>query len=130
MKRSLRDLNRFVPGVITLVIVIVCIGVLLAVSFESDKDPRAVIWTSSMDVEVGEPVLFNGSESRDPEGDNLTFEWDLYGGLICSNESFYFCFPAPGNYTVILTVKDTSGNTDRETVHIDVSPRGNGTADR
>lgn len=130
MKRSLRDLNRFVPGVITVVIVVVCIGVLLAVSFERDRDPKAVIWTSSRDVEVGEPVLFNGSESRDPEGDNLTFEWDLYGCMSCSNESFLFCFPVPGNYTVILTVTDGSGNTDRRTVLIDVRPRVNGTADR
>jgi chitinase len=71
---------------------------------------------------VGETVLFDASNSSDPDGDELEYLWMIQGGILCSSPIFEFIFPNPGNYTVTLEVTDPGGLTDKETYLVDVAP--------
>jgi PKD repeat protein len=55
---------------------------------------------------VGEPTSFNGSESFDPDGDELTYKWDFGDGETGSGETPDHTYDAPGTYNVTLTVSD------------------------
>jgi PKD repeat protein len=66
-------------------------------------------------------VTFDGSSSTDPDGDPLTYAWDLDGdgafddgaGITAS-----FTYTTPGNYTAKLRVSDPSGATDTTSIPI------------
>ncbi|MGM0510358.1 MAG: PQQ-binding-like beta-propeller repeat protein [Thermoplasmatota archaeon] len=55
---------------------------------------------------------FSAAKSSDPDGEIISYQWDLddgsdEAGMIVSNE-----YDAPGNYLIELTVTDEQGNTD------------------
>jgi parallel beta-helix repeat protein len=54
---------------------------------------------------VGQPVVFDASQSRDPAGRPLTFSWDL-GGPTASGPTVEHTFDKPGFYRVGLTVSN------------------------
>jgi len=69
---------------------------------------------------IGEQVLFNGSNSSDPDGEIVTYEWNLgdeskveYGTSV--NHSF-----AIGNYTVELTVMDNGGASAKDSITVEI----------
>ena len=85
-----------------------------------DDPPEARIYISSTVVEVNQPVNLNANNSFDPEGEELTYEWEIGGHIWSDMTNLTYSFPSPGNYTVVLTVEDPSGNTDKATVLVDV----------
>ncbi|MCK5774187.1 MAG: PKD domain-containing protein [Thermoplasmata archaeon] len=115
-----RELAKFLPGLITGAIIVVCIAALIFFSVRGDDPPEARIYISSAVVEVNQPVNLNANNSFDPEGEDLTYEWEIGGHVWSDLVNLTYSFPGPGNYTVILTVKDPSGNTDTATVLVDV----------
>ena len=57
-----------------------------------------------------EPIAFNGSGSSDPDGDELTYHWDFgYGGAPGSGASPTYAYDLLGQFNVLLTVTDPSG---------------------
>ncbi len=58
---------------------------------------------------VDKENIFDGSGSVDPDGDALTYEWDFGDGTKASGQQVTHKYPKPGDYKVILTVKDGSG---------------------
>ncbi len=120
MRIKAKDLKRIAPGVIAALMILGTTAVLLFLSVEVDQPPEAVISLSSSLVEAGEPIHFDGSSSRDPDGDELEFEWKVNGTVFIYQPEFNYAFPGPGNFTVVLKVTDTSGKFDTETVFIDV----------
>ncbi len=78
-------------------------------------------------VTVGHPVLLDGSQSYDPEGQALTFSWTLTGvppgSLVTvdpANEATVELTPdLPGTYTASLTVSD-GGSAGTDSVHVNV----------
>jgi len=60
----------------------------------------------------GESISFSGSESSDPDGDDLTYAWDFGDGGFSSEDNPSHTYAAAGTYTVTLTVNDGHGGTD------------------
>jgi PKD repeat protein/DNA/RNA endonuclease YhcR with UshA esterase domain len=65
---------------------------------------------------VGQPIIFDSSDTYDEDGDVLDFFWDFGDGSknsLVAPEHTYF---APGNYEVKLAVSDGQGTTSREKI--------------
>lgn len=62
----------------------------------------------------GSTVLFDGRASSDPDGDQLTYEWDFgdgtpHGTGAQPSHTYADNAPAPGGHVVTLTVRDEGG---------------------
>lgn len=73
----------------------------------------------------GETILFDASESVDPDGTIDTYEWDFNGnGTVeqsTSSPTNDFTYTSPGSYNVTLRVIDSAGISSNRTQEIDVS---------
>ncbi|TWT45933.1 PKD domain protein [Phycisphaerae bacterium RAS1] len=93
---------------------------------DPDKDdaPNAVA-KAAEEALVGDQVQLDATESSDPEGGDLTFEWTQIDGpeaTIDNNTDIVTFFDAAeaGDYAFLLTVTDAAGNTSTDTVRIGV----------
>ncbi len=81
----------------------------------TDTSPTAAFTVTPDDPVVGDELTFDASESRDPDGSIVLYQWDV-GGTGQYNASLGREFTAtgdnPGETTVILRVVDNDGNTD------------------
>ncbi len=66
------------------------------VNVSSPEDGQVVV--------LGERVTFDASASVDPDGDELTFEWDLGDGTVKTGASATHDYSSVGSQTVTLTV--------------------------
>jgi PKD repeat protein len=94
----------------------------LIVTVNQNQDPKAKIVVSTLFVQAGETVKFN-QDSEDPEGSRLSSAWDLDGdGAIDSNAAKpSWTYRREGDYQVTLTVTDDFGQSDTDTVTMQVS---------
>ncbi|MCP4350278.1 MAG: PKD domain-containing protein, partial [Desulfobacterales bacterium] len=60
----------------------------------------------------GNPIFFDASGSYDPEEQGLSYAWIFGDGSAGSGVMPDHTFAVPGDYTVILTVTDSQGQTD------------------
>ena len=84
-------------------------------------------------VSVHEPVTFDGSASYHTAGLNITqylWDFDASNGVDWNNPdasgeivTYRAGYPAPGNYTVTLRVKDELTNTDTDTTMVNVTAK-------
>ncbi|MFH0913608.1 MAG: PKD domain-containing protein, partial [Candidatus Omnitrophota bacterium] len=58
---------------------------------------------------VGTESKFDGSSSSDPDGDLLSYAWNLGDGNSATGQKIKYIYTKPGKYTITLTVKDNSG---------------------
>ncbi|HEX6111299.1 MAG TPA: PQQ-dependent sugar dehydrogenase, partial [Geminicoccaceae bacterium] len=77
--------------------------------FDANTPPVAVV--SADPTSGAEPltVTFDGTGSRDADGDPLAYDWDLDGDGLFGDSSAVqpsFTYPNPGEYTVTLEVSD------------------------
>lgn len=91
--------------------------------------PDAVIQSSHDAVPPGDNnqtvVTLDGSGSSDPDGDELTYNWDVFGatyvgGTDPSNEVVQVTFPGAAPYPITLTVSDGRGGTDLANFLVDL----------
>ncbi|WP_428253061.1 PKD domain-containing protein [Gynuella sp.] len=70
----------------------------------------------------GIAVTFDGSGSSDPDGEIVTYSWDFGDGSSGTGLSPTHTYSGAGNYSVVLTVTDDSGDTDLDatTASVDV----------
>jgi hypothetical protein len=106
-------------------------GTIVRFSFtSSNQPPTAVIQAVPTSGPVPLTVNFNGSGSSDPDGDPLTYSWDLNGdGQFGDSTSPTpsFVYTVAGSYLVGLRVDDGRGGTNTTTVTITASgPGGDG----
>ncbi|MFP4524503.1 MAG: PKD domain-containing protein, partial [Candidatus Woesearchaeota archaeon] len=73
-------------------------------------------------VETGETVGFDGGDSYDPDGGDITsYEWDFGNGDTATGVQASAEYDDEGDYTVTLTVTDDEGDTDTDTADVTVS---------
>ena len=83
--------------------------------------PTALITASTTSGNGPLLVSFDGSGSTDPNGDVLTYLWDLGNGVTKTGAAIDHEFTEFGDQLVTLTVSDPSGNTDTDTITITVT---------
>lgn len=68
--------------------------------------PRAAFSASPQRAYTGEPIKFDASESHDPDGDIVKYEWDFGDGESGSGKIVEHAYNKSGEYTVTLRVTD------------------------
>ena len=85
---------------------------------ERNQAPVARLAASPREGPFPLQVLLDGSASHDPEGDALTFTWELPGGVEDDRELLVLSVDEPGHHQVGLRVTDVFGASDRTEVTI------------
>jgi PKD repeat protein len=84
-----------------------------------NRPPTAVIETE--DIPKAEPCLrFIGSDSTDPDGQIVSYEWDLGDGNTESGEVVEYCYEEAGDYEVTLTVTDDDEATGSASLDVSI----------
>lgn len=89
----------------------------------SNDGPTASFSYSPSDPGVGESVTFDGTESGDPDGSIVSYEWDFDGDgrTDATGATVNHSFGSAGNRSVTLRVTDDDGATDSTTRTVSVS---------
>ena len=90
-----------------------------------NQAPVAVISANPTSGEAPIEVSFDASESYDPDGDELSYEWNFDDGNIAEGEIVQHGFGSPRSYTVRLLVTDSKGKSDTSSKIISVSQPSN-----
>lgn len=91
-----------------------------------NNPPQAAFTVWPPDPWTEEPVAFDASASSDPDGDPLTYLWDFGDGRTAQGKIVQHIYTKPGDYVVILTVRDPSGAEARATRLLRVEDCGPG----
>ena len=97
-------------------------------SESSSNDPPTAVTGADRSVTAGTTVSLTGSESWDPNGDDMSYTWDQTAGADVTlehNSPASFTAPDVDEVTTLtfeLTVSDRYGATDTDTVDITVEP--------
>jgi glucose/arabinose dehydrogenase len=88
-----------------------------------NRPPVAVAKADATSVDIGATVHFDASASTDPDGDPLSYSWDLngdgtFGDSTAVNPSW--TYNAEGNFRVGLRVNDPNGGVGNDSVTIGV----------
>jgi PKD repeat protein len=95
---------------------------LVTVHAHDNLPPVAIATVDKTTVTVGEQVCFDGSQSYDPEGGPLIYDWDLDDGSNANTATVCHTYVNPGHYTVNFGVGDEHGAWDFEYLTITVNP--------
>ncbi len=87
-----------------------------------NQPPVALIQSSDLSPATYDTVAFNASDSSDPDGDALTYHWDLPNGSASNRVSVNYTFDSVGTFPFKLTVTDTHGAQDVAQVNVTVHP--------
>ncbi|MEO1266982.1 MAG: PKD domain-containing protein [Myxococcota bacterium] len=74
--------------------------------------PEAVMTLSEPPYTIGEPIMMSATESNDPDGSIVAYQWDFGDGQTSRNIQAQHVYTVPGEVTVALTVTDGDGLTD------------------
>ena len=89
--------------------------------FNQNQPPIAVATANPTNGAAPLTVAFDGTASNDPDGDALTYAWDLDGDGAFDDAAAAtasFTYTQPGTYTATLRVTDPSGATGASSVTI------------
>ena len=70
---------------------------------------------------VDETVYFDGSDSHDPDGYLISWDWSFGDGATAHDEEVTHEYSEPGNYLVTLTVKDSRHAVVSDTCVVEIS---------
>jgi PKD repeat protein/glucose/arabinose dehydrogenase len=87
----------------------------------SNRPPVAVATASATTGAIPLTIQFNGSQSSDPDGDPLTYSWDLNGDGAFGDSTAVaptFTYTKPGRVTVRLRVTDSKGASATATLSV------------
>ncbi len=74
-------------------------------------------------VDYGSATYFDASESYDPNGDELAFQWRSSIDGVLSNDASFSAILSEGRHTITLTVREADGDlSEKRTFDIDVQP--------
>jgi PGF-pre-PGF domain-containing protein len=88
-----------------------------------NKEPTIAVSLSATNVSAGDEVTLDATRSSDSDGSIARYQWDLNGdgSYDLSGAKVSHTFSEPGNYTIILRVKDDDGATNVTSQSIEVS---------
>lgn len=87
----------------------------------TNKPPVAIADASPLEGEAPLTVLFDGSQSFDPDGRIVSFSWEFGDGSpAASGQTASHKFQSEGTFKVVLTVTDDRGNQDSDKLFINV----------
>lgn len=89
---------------------------------EDNQVPTASFTVDPSAPKTGQEVVFDASESEDPDGTIQSYEWDFGDGTSGSGTTTPHSYGDDGAYTVTLTVADTSGASAEATSDLTVRP--------
>ncbi|MDD5032296.1 MAG: lamin tail domain-containing protein, partial [Patescibacteria group bacterium] len=78
--------------------------------------PPLVSFVCPEEIIVGQPVLFDSSDTIDEDGDKLKFSWDFGDGIKLDLASPEHAFLKAGNYLVKLAVSDGENEVSKEEI--------------
>jgi glucose/arabinose dehydrogenase len=89
-------------------------GTIHRITALNENDPPTAVAVATSPTSGAPPltVTFDGSQSSDPDGDTLTYSWDLNGDGVYGDSSLAapsFTYTADGVYSVTLRVTDPPG---------------------
>jgi hypothetical protein len=87
-----------------------------------NQPPVAVINADPTSGEVALKVNFDGSNSLDPDGEIVSYEWDFGDGETDTGSIVTHTYGCDDTYTATLTVTDNDGASDSTTAQINVTP--------
>ncbi|PSQ85289.1 MAG: hypothetical protein BRD42_09430 [Bacteroidetes bacterium QS_3_64_15] len=131
MERFLLQYSNWTVDVyLAFTVVAVCFGLLACDSGDpgdtgGNQPPTAVAEANPTDTTAGTEVTFDGSGSKDPDGDagSLTYNWEFDDGATGSGETVSHTYESAGEYTAELSVSDgESSKTDEVAVSIKAPP--------
>ena len=93
------------------------------------NNPPAADAGPDQTVILGETVIFDGSDSYDPDGEIVSYDWDFGDGDTDSGETTTHVYASPWIYTVTLTVMDDDEATDTDTAIVTVQTSVEATQD-
>ncbi len=88
--------------------------------FGSNHPPLALIGFTTMTVNEGVAIPFDGRGSTDPDGDPLSYSWSFGDGATAVGTTPFHVFTNVGTDTVTLTVSDGFGGTNEATAAVKV----------
>lgn len=97
------------------------------VSAVPNQAPSATASSETERPRRGEAAAFDGSDSVDPDGDALTYTWDMGDGTTVTGEGISHSYQRSGRYDVTLRVEDGFGGIDSDSFEVIV--RGGGGQD-
>ncbi|KAG7364627.1 PKD domain containing protein [Nitzschia inconspicua] len=80
----------------------------------SNNAPDASIKIEDRNYRVGEDIVFDGSESSDPDNHRLVYRWDFGDGDTSTLRVKTKSYSRPGTYVVSLTITDELGFGDKK----------------
>jgi len=86
----------------------------------SNQSPVAVIDGGPVSGMEGDSIYFEGQNSYDPDGDPLSYEWEIGGEILSYDTSFIHEFSTAGTYEVILRVEDDWGAVSEDKVTVTI----------
>lgn len=87
--------------------------------------PTALIEAAPLSGPAPLAVTFDGTNSFDPEGEELLFNWYVESAPAGNGATTDYEFQSVGNYVVVLKVTDEFGNIDFDSVEITVTEGSN-----
>lgn len=110
-KRGFDRGRAFLALVVAVAVVTGALIINLTLREEPNQRPSASMRPERSLVFPGEPVFFDGSESDDPDGSLVRFEWRFLPGGLCETARPVITrsFGLPGLYNVSLRVEDDRG---------------------
>ena len=105
-------------GIAAIAAVVIFAGCVEKELIPTPVSPTAKVSATPMRVNVGENVSFGGMDSTDPDGTITSYEWDFGDGTTASGANVSHSYPAPGSYSVKLTVTDNDGFSDMAEVDV------------
>jgi len=91
---------------------------LSAASVAANRPPTASIHVTSTTVLVGVQTVELSARAQDPDGDPLTYQWDLGDGSSATGATAKKIYKKAGSYDVVLTVRDNQGASTTATVDL------------
>jgi PKD repeat protein len=82
----------------------------ITINVANNDPPTAQFVFSPASPKTGEKVIFNAETSSDSDGDIISYEWNFGDGKTATGITTDHKYKNPGSYSVVLVVRDDSGN--------------------